>query len=148
MRRTPASSRPSALVVDDDPVVGRTLVHLAEECGCEARLSISAATFRGQYEAAPPALILLDLSLPGSDGVELLRFLAEKGSRATVFIVSGFDRRVLEAAHRLGEALGLRMGDPLTKPLLMTDLEGAIRRADDMTGPDEGDRYDTGVCLG
>jgi FixJ family two-component response regulator len=143
----PSLNRPSVLVVDDDPVVGRTLAHLAEECGCEAKLSISAASFRGEYEAATPALILLDLSLPGADGVELLRFLAKKNSQATVFIVSGFDRRVLEAAHRLGEALGLRMGDPLTKPLLITDLERAIRRANDITGPDEGGRHDTGVCL-
>jgi FixJ family two-component response regulator len=57
------------------------------------------------------------------DGVELLRFLAEQDSRAPVLIISGFDRRVLEAAFRLGEALGLSMLGPLEKPVRFRDLE-------------------------
>jgi hypothetical protein len=47
------------------------------------------------------------------DGVELLRFLADEDFRAPVLIVSGFDRRVLESAFRLGEALGLNMAGPV-----------------------------------
>jgi EAL domain-containing protein (putative c-di-GMP-specific phosphodiesterase class I) len=42
-------------------------------------------------------MVALDLGMPGMDGVELLRFLADAGFRAPVLIVSGFDRRVLEA---------------------------------------------------
>ena len=60
------------------------------------------------------------------DGVELLRFLAEEDSRATVLIVSGFDRRVLESAFRLGEALGLRMVGPLEKPVRFQELERVL----------------------
>jgi CheY-like chemotaxis protein len=117
---------PSLLVVDDEPVVGRMLAHVADECGYRARIAINAPAFRGQYEAEAPEIVLLDLSLPGGDGIELLRFLAEKTSQAIVFIVSGHDRRVLESARRLGEALGLRMGGTLTKPVFVGDLDRAI----------------------
>ena len=41
-------------------------------------------------------MVALDLGMPGMDGIELLRFLAEQDYRAPVLIVSGFDRRILE----------------------------------------------------
>ena len=98
------------LVVDDEPLVGRAISHAAEACGFEAALAISAEAFREQYASEEPDVVLLDLSLPGGDGVELLRVLAEQGSRSLILIVSGFDARVVAAAMRLGSAMGLRMG--------------------------------------
>ena len=63
----------------------------------------------------------------GMDGVELLRFLAEVNIWAPVLIISGFDRRVLESAFRLGEALGLAMIGPLEKPVRFQDLERVLK---------------------
>lgn len=117
------------LIVDDEPLVGRMMVHAAMECGYDASLSISAAAFRERYDAECPEVVLMDLSLPGSDGIELLRFLAERETKALILIVSGFDRRVVEAAMRLGRALGLRMAGPLAKPLLVRDLAAALEPA-------------------
>ena len=70
----------------------------------------------------------LDLGMPGMDGVELLRFLAEQDFQAPVLIISGFDRRVLESAFRLGEALGLTMAGPLEKPVRLEELENLLNR--------------------
>jgi FixJ family two-component response regulator len=68
----------------------------------------------------------MDLALPRSDGVELLRFLAEDKCEALVVLISGFDERVLEAAMRLGLSMGLRMSRPLTKPVRLQELTDAI----------------------
>jgi len=62
------------------------------------------------------------------DGVELLRFLSSEGFDGPVLIISGFDRRVLESAFRLGEALGLRMIGPLEKPVRLEALEDILNR--------------------
>jgi hypothetical protein len=43
-----------------------------------------------------------------------------------VLIVSGFDRRVLESAFRLGEALGLTMVGPDEKPVRLEALEAVF----------------------
>jgi len=71
-------------------------------------------------------MVALDLGMPGQDGVELLRFLSQHDFRSPVLIVSGFDRRVLESAFRLGEALGLNMAGPLEKPVRLEDLEALL----------------------
>jgi CheY-like chemotaxis protein len=73
-------------------------------------------------------MVVLDLGMPGMDGVELLRFLADQNYRSSVLIVSGFDRRVLESAFRLGEALGLNMVGPLEKPVRFEELETILAR--------------------
>ena len=126
------------LIVDDEPLVGRAISHAAEACGYEAALAISAESFREQYESEAPDIVLLDLSLPGGDGVELLRVLAEMGSRSLILIVSGFDSRVVEASMRLGSAMGLRMGGYLTKPVTVRQLADALAAAPEVAARGEG----------
>jgi len=60
--------------------------------------------------------------------VELLRWLAESRCTARVAIVSGFDKRVLEAAGRLGEASGLDISDKLSKPIRLAAMRQALER--------------------
>ena len=55
-----------------------------------------------------------------------MRFLADENYRSPVLIISGFDRRVLESAFRLGEALGLTMAGPLEKPVRLEELEAVL----------------------
>ncbi|MDB5692357.1 MAG: hypothetical protein JWO81_1420 [Alphaproteobacteria bacterium] len=121
-----AAPRQRLLLVDDELAIARFLAHAAEECGLEAIVTVTAESFRSQYCALRPEIVVLDLALPGSDGVELLRFLAEEKSEARILLVSGFDERVLEAAMRLGAALGLRMAAPLHKPVRLHRLMAAM----------------------
>src|SRR5687768_7473224 len=104
---------PLMLLIDDEPQLAAFVANAGELCGYEARIAEGDDDFRGQFRAASPALIALDLGMPGSDGVELLRFLSDQRFTGPVLIISGFDRRVLDSAFRLGEALGLRMVGPL-----------------------------------
>ncbi len=126
LRETP----PLLLLIDDEPCVGRFLAHAAEECGYRALATMSSESFRREYRLLRPDAIAVDLAMPGGDGVELLRFLAEEQCRAPVLIISGFDRRVLESSMRLGEKLGLNMIGPLAKPILVAELQevlGSVR---------------------
>jgi DNA-binding response OmpR family regulator len=124
--RQPGTRR-RLLLIDDELSVARFIAHAAEECGFEAIITVTAESFRNQYVACEPDVVVLDLALPRSDGVELLRFLAEEKSRALILPISGFDQRVLEAAMRLGTALGLRMTGPLQKPVRLQQLMDAMQ---------------------
>jgi DNA-binding response OmpR family regulator len=123
----PPGGRRRLLLIDDEVCVARFIAHAAEECGYEAIITVTAESFRSQYVACDPDVVVLDLALPRSDGVELIRFLAEEKCRALVLPISGFDERVLEAAMRLGMALGLRMAGPLQKPMRLQQLIDAMQ---------------------
>jgi CheY-like chemotaxis protein len=105
------------LVIDDEPALAEFVAQVASECGFHPTLTEDDTAFREAFRSERPDIVVLDLGMPGMDGVELLRFLAEEDNRAPVLIFSGFDRRVLESAFRLGEALGLQMIGPLEKPV-------------------------------
>jgi DNA-binding response OmpR family regulator len=119
-------AQPRLLLIDDEPALADFLASAARECGFEPVVTSDDLEFRETFAADPPDMVALDLGMPGMDGVELLRFLAEQQYRSPVLIVSGFDRRVLESAFRLGEALGLSMAGPVEKPVRLDDLETVL----------------------
>jgi DNA-binding response OmpR family regulator len=118
--------QPRLLLIDDEPALAEFLAHVALETGFDAVVTSEDWQFREEFVAHRPDMVALDLGMPGMDGVELLRFLAAEDFRAPVLIVSGFDRRVLESAFRLGEALGLNMAGPLEKPVRLEALEALL----------------------
>ena len=119
-------AQPRLLLIDDEPALADFLAHGAREAGFEPVITAEDQEFRDQFMALRPEMVALDLGMPGMDGIELLRFLADQQYAAPVLIVSGFDRRVLESAFRLGEALGLSMAGPLEKPVRLEELEALL----------------------
>jgi DNA-binding response OmpR family regulator len=115
--------QPRLLLIDDEPALADFLANAARMCGFEPQVTEKDEDFRAQFLADTPEMVALDLGMPGMDGVELLRFLAAENYSSPVLIVSGFDRRVLESAFRLGKALGLNMAGPVEKPVRLKDLE-------------------------
>jgi DNA-binding response OmpR family regulator len=121
-------AQPRLLLIDDEPALADFLANAARECGFEPVITSNDTEFRETFLAQQPSMVALDLGMPGMDGVELLRFLAEQAYHSPVLIVSGFDRRVLESAFRLGEALGLNMAGPVEKPVRLEDLEAVLNQ--------------------
>lgn len=120
--------QPRLLLIDDEPALADYLAEAASGCGFDPLVTSNDEEFRDAFLAQHPDVVALDLGMPGMDGVELLRFLADQTYRAPVLIVSGFDRRVLESAFRLGEALGLHMFGPLEKPVRLAQLETMLNQ--------------------
>lgn len=114
---------PRLLLIDDEPALAEFVANAARLCGFEPVLTSNDEQFRSEFQNERPDAAVLDLGMPGMDGVELLRFLSEQEFRSAVLIISGFDRRVLDSAFRLGEALGLKMIGPLEKPVRLEELE-------------------------
>jgi DNA-binding response OmpR family regulator len=120
--------QPRLLLIDDEPALAEYLANAARTCGFDPIVTERDREFRDAFLANRPEMVALDLGMPGMDGVELIRFLADQGYRGPVLIVSGFDRRVLESAFRLGEALGLSMAGPVEKPVRIDALEELLAR--------------------
>lgn len=120
--------QPRLLLIDDEPALADFLASAARESGFDPVITGDDSAFRDAFLERVPDMVALDLGMPGMDGVELIRFLADQDFAAPVLIVSGFDRRVLESAFRLGTALGLTMVGPVEKPVRFDALEEMLSR--------------------
>ena len=120
--------QPRLLLIDDEPALADFLANAARSGGFDPIVTAEDQEFRAGFLASRPEMVALDLGMPGMDGIELIRFLAEQDYRGPVLIVSGFDRRVLDSAFRLGEAHGLNMVGPVEKPVRFEVLEELLSK--------------------
>ena len=116
------------LVIDDEPAIAALIRRAAEASGYEVTATSEAEVFRQEAEAGGPAVICLDISMPQADGIELLRFLAERQVKSKLLIISGFNAQIVQAALRLGEALGLNMAGVVPKPIAMAKLRDLLEQ--------------------
>lgn len=116
------------LAVDDEIDFLELIVQIGEGVGCDVITAGSAAAFREQLSRRRPSLILLDLQMPGMDGIEALRYMARIGTTAGILLASGMDQRVLVSARQLGDQLGLKMLGTLQKPAMLEDIEALLAK--------------------
>ena len=110
------------LIVDDEREFGEFVKTVAEAMGYIVTVTEKAADFQKSYRDNPPTNIILDMVMPGVDGVELINWLALEKCTAKIIVVTGFNPRYIELAEDLGGARGLPYITTLTKPLALADL--------------------------
>ena len=97
----------SILILDDDAAAAQTIQWMAESLGFEAEFVTRPDEFFLRLEQKSFDIITIDLVMPKLDGVEVMRLLAERETRAKIVISSGMDSKVLEAAQRSALEHGL-----------------------------------------
>lgn len=114
------------LIVDDEKAVRQYLSIVCKRLGFEVESAADKATLERQLVAFSPGIILLDLQLPGEDGVQMLKMLRNFGSTARIILVSGMDERTMSTIVKVGESLGLKMDGALMKPVLIDTLRNKL----------------------
>ncbi|GIJ11007.1 response regulator transcription factor [Micromonospora andamanensis] len=110
------------LVVDDDPTVSDVVRRYLEQAGCEVQLAVDGADGLAAIAAARPDLVVLDLMMPGIDGLEVCRRIRRQLPDLPVVMLTALG----EEADRV---LGLEVGadDYVTKPFSPRELVLRIR---------------------
>lgn len=116
------------IVFDDDPTPGRLVAECANLAGMQAAAVADAELFRQRVRSEQPEIIMLNLQLGATDGVEQLRLLAEWHYAGTLILMSGQGGRLLSTVRALGERLGLKIDCVLEKPLRIQALEQLFAR--------------------
>lgn len=119
-----AACAPVVFLVDDDVHVLRAQARLLREHGLETAGFESAEAFLAQHDASRPGCLVLDVSLPGLDGLALQRRLAELGSRRRIVFLTG--RGDIPSSVQAMKAGAV---DFLTKPVAGEILLAAVRAA-------------------
>ncbi len=115
------------LLVDDDALLRQSLAFNLEQAGYQVSTAASAEDALALAHRTPPDLVLLDIGLPGMDGLEALRHFQEHLGIPVIFLTA---RR-----RELDEVLGLELGadDYITKPfdldVLLARIKAVLRRA-------------------
>ena len=111
------------LVVDDDPQSLRYVRDALIPAGYAPVVTGDARQVSDLLETHKPALVLLDLMLPGTDGIELMRNLPELADLPVIFI-SAYGRD-----ETIARALELGAADYIVKPFSPTELTARVRAA-------------------
>lgn len=129
------------LVIDDEEDISDIVAEIARARGFEVDTLNDPSMVADKIAEFPPDIIILDLMMPGTDGVELLRVMVDKVKHAKICLMSGSDSRVLNSAKRLGGAHGLDIVAALEKPIdiaklraLLDQMSGGIAVVDDGVG--------------
>jgi EAL domain-containing protein (putative c-di-GMP-specific phosphodiesterase class I)/ActR/RegA family two-component response regulator len=119
----------SVLLIEDSPVQRQHAAELCRELGFaaihEAGDGVEALRILAQLPAAP-GLLLLDLEMPGMDGIELLEQLRQREVKLPIVLVSSREKVLLDAVWAMGCDLGLQMLAALHKPLQPEALRAAL----------------------
>lgn len=115
---------PDIIVVDDEADIRSLLQEILSDEGYEVRVAADAVEARQLYEEKVPDLVLLDIWMPGTDGITLLREWAEGGLKSAVLMMSGHG--TVDAAV---EATRLGAFDFIEKPLSLSKLLRSVQRA-------------------
>jgi len=126
----------SVLVLEDDADIARLVQHHLEAAGFEARLFHTPTNLIPDAERKPPALFLLDIMVPGGDGLDVCRRLRNHTGLSTVPIIF-----LTARAGENDRVLGLELGadDYITKPFSVRELvarvKAVLRRFERPTSP-------------
>jgi DNA-binding response OmpR family regulator len=119
--------RGSVLVVDDEPTIGEVVSTYLERAGYETRVAADGYEALEAVAQSRPDLIVLDLMLPGLDGLEVMRRVRDRSTAIILLTAKG------EESDRV---IGLRLGadDYVVKPFspaeLVARVDAVLRRVD------------------
>ncbi len=111
-------------VVDDDPSMRKSLRRLLASAGHSVQLFASAHEFLRQKRDEKPACLILDVRMPGLDGLKLQEALAKKGGSIPIIFISGYGDISTSVQAMKGGAL-----DFLPKPFSESALLNAVEEA-------------------
>jgi DNA-binding response OmpR family regulator len=119
-----ADPKPVVLVADDEPIVVEVVERYLRRDGFRV---VTASTAAEAWDAAvspqvPPSLIVLDVMLPGGDGMDICRRLRERGVRVPILLLTA---RSDEADRIAG--LGIGADDYVPKPFSPGELVARVR---------------------
>lgn len=126
------------LVLDDDPFILKLLSYILSGLGyknVECHLSGNDALCAMSMSNATPDIILMDINMPGMDGVEFVRHLAEREYTGTVILISGEEDLVLRATEKLARTYHLSVAGCLHKPINASALLPLLEQS--LSGLDE-----------
>ena len=125
-----SSSLPdSILVIDDSSVQRQHAVSLCADLGISRIHEASHGAEALEVLAAlpqPPSVLIIDLEMPGMNGVELIQNLHKRGTNIPLIVASSRENPLINAVETMAQALGMEILAGLQKPLNLMQIAAAL----------------------
>jgi EAL domain-containing protein (putative c-di-GMP-specific phosphodiesterase class I) len=121
------TAKPKILVINDEADMGELVSAAAQALGFQCTVTTNSIEF---IENLTPetTLLLLDLMMPGLDGIELLRLLGKRKCKAGIVLMSSAGKSTIESARQYAQVVGLSIIGHLQKPFRLEELEQVLQR--------------------
>ena len=116
------------LVVDDEPELGEFVGIVGNDLGFEVEVTRSPGEFKRAFGTFRPTTIVMDIVMPETNGVELVRWLIEQECRARVIVASGMNSVYGDCLAALASKSGISISF-LNKPYRLTTLRETLELA-------------------
>lgn len=119
----------SVMVVEDHGFQRRMAMRLLGELGLQEVLEAAdgqQALDLLQAAGRPPDVVLVDLDLPGMDGIELIGHIAQRRLARSVALASALDAALMNTVQGMARAFGLRVLGAVEKPLTVSKLQDVL----------------------
>ena len=114
------------LIVDDDLEFAEFVRKVALQATYEVEVVTDGNAFKRCHEKFKPTIVVLDIVMPGVDGIELVQWLAERKSTVHLIIASGYAPMHTDLARKMAQGKGLRSVTSLPKPVTAAELRTAL----------------------
>ena len=114
------------LIIEDDPIMLRTLAEWFQQAGCKVMVARDGAEGLAQFQAVRPDAVVTDIIMPNREGVETLMAIKALDPRVKILAISGGGR--LGSSELLSIARGLGADAVMAKPFRSAEVVNAVAR--------------------
>ena len=120
------TTRPRLLIIDDDPAICQLIADIARSFDYVTDIASTPAQMNALVGGGHD-LVMLDLSLGETDGMKVMRDLAERQPGASLVLLTGADLSVLQGARRVAELSGFNVVGACSKPARIDEIEAVLK---------------------
>lgn len=129
----PAAVYPSVLVVEDDYLQREEIVEVLTHSGMRVASAANGFAAMHQIRRARPAVVVLDLNMPGLDGLQVARLIHSLDRRPQIILVSGYSGHISQA-HQEDLGVFAIVEKPIPFPVLTRFIREAMGHRMDAPG--------------
>ena len=114
------------LIVDDEVDFASFVSSASATFGYDVEVCHDCISARRKLDEFVPDLMVLDIVMPGEDGIEFLNWFSAQSFEAKVILVTGYNPHYMEMAQKLSSLSGTKIVTTLQKPVHLQELRDAL----------------------
>ena len=114
------------LVIDDEVEFGKFVGRVGRDLGLEVEVTADPDRFKALLLSFKPDVIVMDMVMPSTEGIEMIRWLSHERYPARVIVVTGYNPDYAKMAALMARAEGVVQVTTLFKPVRLAELRSAL----------------------